>query len=86
LYSRVISLKNQNPSLKVLLAVGGWNLGSAPFSRIVHDATLRRNFVQTSVEYLKRYGFDGLDLDWEYPGNRDGQATDKQLFTTLIRV
>ncbi len=82
MYSRVISLKSQNPSLKVLLAV----LGSAQFNRIVHDATLRRNFVQTSVEHLKRYGFDGLDLDWEYPGNRGGQARDKQLFTTLIRV
>lgn len=86
MYERVLALKSSNPSLKVTIAVGGWNHGSGKFSDMVTDASLRSKFVRTSVEFLQRNGFDGLDLDWEYPGSRAGsRASDKQLFTTLCQ-
>jgi chitinase len=60
LFTRVVAMKQKNPSLKVLLAVGGWNQGSPAFSRMVNNDVTRRNFVSQSFKFLKKYKFDGL--------------------------
>lgn len=80
MYSRVMKLKEQNLDLKILISVGGFTVGSAPFSKLVNDPILRENFVTMANNFLVKYGFDGLDLDWEYP-----QGADKSLFTALLR-
>ena len=43
-------------------------------------------FASNAVEYLHRYNFDGLDVDWEYPADRGSPAGDKQRFTNLLKV
>jgi chitinase len=60
MYQRVVDLKNSNKDLKVMLAVGGWNHGSTLFSNMVADLRLRKKFVNTTIEFLKRNNFDGL--------------------------
>lgn len=60
LYQRTMDLKLINPKLKVLIGVGGWNHGPGPFSIMVHNVTMRRNFVKNSLEFLKKHKFDGL--------------------------
>ena len=66
LYERTIGLKKVNTDLKVLLAVGGWNHGSGPFSKMAIDDTKRANFIENAVNYVKMHGFDGLDLGLLY--------------------
>uniref|UniRef100_A0A1B0DN93 chitinase n=1 Tax=Phlebotomus papatasi TaxID=29031 RepID=A0A1B0DN93_PHLPP len=79
-------LKNINPKLKTIAAVGGWNEGSVTFSKVANDATRRKNFVKSAVEFLEKFHFDGLDMDWEYPAQRGGNTqTDKKAFSLLIK-
>lgn len=52
----------------MLLAIGGWNDSAGnKYSRLVNSKAARSNFISHVVEFLKKYNFDGLDVDWEYP-------------------
>lgn len=90
LYREVNSLKRAHPHLKTLLAVGGWTHNDPPlewiFSAMASSPRTREPFVLQAIAFLREHGFDGLDLDWEYPGapERGGQPADKQNFTSLL--
>ena len=40
------------------------------------------------IPFVKKYGFDGVDFDWEYPGSRDTIAPedDKDNFSVLVEM
>ncbi|XP_073954282.1 acidic mammalian chitinase-like [Choristoneura fumiferana] len=81
----LIALKQSNSNLKILSAIGGWDEGSANFSTVVNNDTLRATFVSNLYNYIDTNGFDGLDLDWEYPAQRGGIESDKEMFVTLVK-
>ena len=67
-FQRFTGLKAINPSLKTLLAIGGWNEGSTKYSEMVATSQRREIFIQSALDMVLAHHFDGLDLDWEYPG------------------
>lgn len=79
-------LKEKHPHLKTLIAVGGWTL-SEPFSEIALTEDNRIKFAVSAAKFVEKYGFDGLDIDWEYPcggGLAKGRPEDKKNFTLLM--
>lgn len=79
-------LKQKYPHIKTLISVGGWTL-SDPFPALVKDPAARSNFAQNAVAFCKKYGFDGVDIDWEYPGftEHSGTPEDTKNFTLLLQ-
>ncbi|KAH6915081.1 endochitinase [Coprinopsis sp. MPI-PUGE-AT-0042] len=55
--------------VKALISVGGWT-GSRFFSTAVGSAKNRTTFVRTVLDFARKHKLDGIDFDWEYPGNQ----------------
>lgn len=82
-------LKKDNPDLKILISIGGWSW-SNNFSDAVLTESSRKKFAYTSAAIVDRYGLDGVDIDWEYPGFRGEdnvfRPEDRQNFTLMFRA
>jgi chitinase len=81
-------LKQAHPHLKTLMSVGGWSW-SDKFSDVALTAESRARFARSCIALMQQYGFDGIDIDWEYPtgGGLDPDAArpeDTQNFTRLL--
>ncbi|CAE7219908.1 unnamed protein product [Rhizoctonia solani] len=60
-------LKQKKRSLKTILSFGGWTYSQAGHFNFATNATSRANFVKTAIQLVEDNGFDGIDIDWEYP-------------------
>ncbi|WP_329376399.1 glycoside hydrolase family 18 protein [Streptomyces sp. NBC_01351] len=104
-FNQLRELKAKHPNLKVLISLGGWSW-STHFSDAALTPASRKAFVESCIDlYIKgnlpqdgtRGGagaaagvFDGIDLDWEWPGSAGDADTkfrpeDKENFTELVK-
>lgn len=86
-YRSVTGLKKINPNLKVLISVGGSREeGSHRFSNLIMSATRRRDFIRSTIGFIKKYDFDGLDIHWMYPGAQElgGRSSDKEFLGLFL--
>jgi chitinase len=80
--------KAQNPELKVLVSIGGW-IWSKNFSDAALTDSTRALFAQNAIQLMLKHNLDGIDLDWEYPGqigdNNVFRPEDKENFTLMLK-
>ncbi|MBX3275533.1 MAG: glycoside hydrolase family 18 protein [Sandaracinaceae bacterium] len=87
-FRRLALLKERHPHLRTLISIGGWTW-SARFSDAALTDASRRRFAESCTEFMVRYGFDGIDVDWEYPvgGGLETNVTrpeDRRNYTLLL--
>jgi len=88
--SHLVTLKNRNPELRVILSLGGW-AGCKTCPDVFGTETGRTEFAQSVKRMLVKYQADGLDLDWEYPAIESAPGfpyypADRHNFTLLLQT
>lgn len=83
------ALKKVNSDLKILISVGGWGW-SKNFSNAVLTENSRQIFANSAINFMLKHQIDGIDLDWEYPGqigdNNVYREEDKENFTSILKL
>lgn len=67
---------------KISVAFGGWG-NCEGFPPVSADPKLRATFIKNVVDFCNTYGYDGVDLDWEFPANPTERANLTILVTEL---
>ncbi|KAF2466138.1 glycoside hydrolase [Lindgomyces ingoldianus] len=91
LYKRIMLLKQKDPDLKVFIAIGGWTFNdpgptATTFSDLAASIPRQKSFIESLLSFMSTYGFDGVDLDWEYPAadDRSGREVDFDNFPKFM--
>jgi len=106
-FAALRELKARNPEVKLLWSTGGWMWNDCNewglagtgaytchiFSEMVASEEHSRNHARSVISFLREHGFDGYDVDWEWPGypGRNGldmqaRPEDKQNFVNFLRI
>jgi len=65
--------------VKIQVSLGGWGQ-SAGFSPMAADPDARAAFVRNVIRFCADHGYDGADIDWEFPQN----STDRNNLNLLL--
>jgi len=82
----LVDLAHEN-KVKVMLSIGGWG-DSENFPAVASTQELRTTFAHACLDAVRKFDFDGIDIDWEYPGyaEHNGTPADRTNSTALLRT
>ena len=73
--------------------IGGWSMNDADqptaktFSDLAASSSAQTAFFKSLLSFMTTYGFDGVDIDWEYPvaSDRSGQPSDFENYPSFLK-
>ena len=91
LLTNLVNLRSRNPELKIILCIGGsamndpYSSYKTRLSNMVKTKLSRANFINSTFTFLDEYKLDGIEIDWEYPGDPEtgGNSWDKAGLVSL---
>lgn len=81
---KIEAIKKVKPDIKVILCVGGGGCGPKMSEAVADERDFLR-LIDRMIEEMLKYGFDGIDLDWEYP-NTTLHPEERHLHTEMLRM
>lgn len=74
------TMKNKYPDVTVLVSTGGW-AASRNLWLVMDSENNMNTFADSAVEFIRKYGFDGIDIDFEYPSEtaQSGNTADADI-------
>jgi len=85
LSEEIAKLHHKYPHLQINLCIGGSTADG--FSDMVSKRENRQVFIKEVINWVSQYGFNGVDIDWEFyvgEGGTKGESDIKQTFTALL--
>eukprot|EP01117_Protostelium_nocturnum_P003874 TRINITY_DN15136_c0_g1_i1.p1 TRINITY_DN15136_c0_g1~~TRINITY_DN15136_c0_g1_i1.p1 ORF type:complete len:368 (-),score=96.32 TRINITY_DN15136_c0_g1_i1:88-1191(-) len=72
-FTDLITLRNNDPNLKILTSLGGGSVKGSTWSQVMKNSVSRNAMVKSIVKFCRQYKLDGVDIDWEFPqkGEKD---------------
>ncbi|MGL5151715.1 MAG: glycosyl hydrolase family 18 protein [Clostridium sp.] len=67
-FNILTQMKKMYPDVKVIISIGGW-AGSRGFYTMMDTDAGIETFADSAVDFIRQYGFDGVDIDFEYPSS-----------------
>lgn len=65
-YNLMHTMKAMYPDTTVLVSTGGWAASQSLWLVTDNEANMTK-FADSAVEFIRKYGFDGIDIDFEFP-------------------
>ncbi|XP_071699162.1 class V chitinase CHIT5a-like [Rutidosis leptorrhynchoides] len=72
-------LHEKDPPVKTMFSIGGALDGPKIFSRMALSHDSRKCFTLSSIEVARKFDFDGIDLDWEFPQSPEDMVNLRRL-------
>jgi chitinase len=89
LYSQFTALKSAD--MQTWVAIGGFDFSDpgpthTTWSDMMSTSANRAAFISSLIDFMTTWGFQGVDIDWEYPANPDrgGRPEDTQNLVSLL--
>ena len=85
------ALAVRKQGIRVVLSIQGYGDSSKNFSNAAKTPENRKKFIDNIVNVVEKYHFDGIDLDWEYPGwftpgKKDSEAENYNLLCQELKA
>lgn len=81
-FGQLIKLKKQQPNLKNIISIGGWGR-SENFSVAASTKAGREKIAQSAIVFMRKYKFDGIEIDWQFPIGFSPTPYDDQILSQI---